>query len=200
MNSISIHNLTHTIEDRTILKNISLSIPKGQCVMITGHNGSGKSTLLKLIQEGHPDIDKAGKSVILHQNINDNLFCGLTILENFQLFCGKRSVNKIYSTIQQYLSRFKSKPSPYTTVSRLSGGERQRLALYMRLMMKSDILLLDEFTSALDPETTLLLMDEVIDLTKEQNMTVILVTHDLSLIKSRSGFMRVEIENGKLFH
>lgn len=178
MNCLTIKDFSYVIDDRMILKQVTLDVPEGACIVITGHNGSGKSTLLKLIHKGHPDIIKNGRSVMLHQNINDNLFCELTIFENFKLLgIDDKSV------VEELLGRFKSCPSRYTCVAKLSGGERQRLALYMRLLMRPDLLLLDEFSSALDTQTSRVLMQEMLTLTRQHKITTIIVTHDFDLIQ-----------------
>lgn len=192
MNGLTIKDLSYTIDDRIILSHVTMDIPKGACVVITGHNGSGKSTLLKLIHQGHPNITKNGRSVMLHQNINDNLFCALTVFENFKLL-GMDDKN----VVEELLNRFKSRPSLHTCVAQLSGGERQRLALYMRLLMHPDLLLLDEFTSALDTETSHILMQEVLALARQCNITTITVTHDFSLIQGIEC-LHFEMNGGRL--
>lgn len=192
MNGLTIKGLSYTIEDRIILRHVTMDIPKGACVVITGHNGSGKSTLLKFIHKGHPNIIKNGRSVMLHQNINDNLFCALTVFENFKLL-GMDDKN----VVEELLNRFKSRPSLHTCVAELSGGERQRLALYIRLFMSPDLLLLDEFTSALDTETSYILMQEMLALTRQRNITTITVTHDFNLIQGIEC-LHFEMDGGRL--
>lgn len=192
MSSLIIRDLFYTIDDRIILSHVAMDVPEGACVVITGHNGSGKSTLLKLIHQGHPDISKNGRSVMLHQNINDNLFCTLTVFENLKLLgIDDKTV------AEELLNRFKSRPSLHTCVAQLSGGERQRLALYMRLLMRPDLLLLDEFTSALDSATSRVLMQEVLDLTRQHNITTIIITHDFDLIQG-IGCLHFEMDSGQL--
>lgn len=191
--TLYITNLYHKIGERTILEGISARLTQGSCVMITGHNGSGKSTLLKLIHKGHANITKKGVSVMMHQHINDNLFGALTVEENFHLIGAYDE-----TWIQSMLGRFRSKPSPKTLVANLSGGERQRLALYMRVWMKPQFLLLDEFTSALDPQSSLELMEEVISLSCEHRVTTIIVTHDLDVLKNNTGYIHWEMEHGRL--
>lgn len=191
--TLSIYNLSYKIGERIILEHVSAKLPQGSCVMITGHNGSGKSTLLKLIHKGHPNIKKQGVSIMMHQNINDNLFGTLTIADNFHLVGANDT-----AWIHTMLNRFRSKPSVNTLVGSLSGGERQRLALYMRLWMKPQFLLLDEFTSALDPKSSSELMKEVITMSQDHNITTLIVTHDLDVLKNHSGYVHWEMEHGHL--
>lgn len=193
MNTLSIKHLSYTLGERKILDNVSTSVSQGSCVMITGHNGSGKSTLLKLIHKGHPKITKRGMSVMMHQNVNDNLFGSLTIAENFYLV-GARDT----AWTQSMLARFRSRPSPQTRVSDLSGGERQRLALYMRLHLMPQFLLLDEFTSALDPRSSTELMEEVMRISRQENMTIFIVTHDLDVLEDHTGYIHWDMEHGRL--
>lgn len=193
MITLRIQNLTYKMGERTILDHVSVDVPQGSCVMITGHNGSGKSTLLKLIHAGNPSIIKRGTSVMMHQNMNDNLFGSLTIAENFYLV-GARDTG----WLNRMLDRFRSRPTLNTCVGDLSGGERQRLALYMRLHMKPQFLLLDEFTSALDPKSSTELMEEVVDISRKENMTIFIVTHDLDVLHDHSGYIHWEMEHGRL--
>ena len=194
MNSLEIKDLSYVIDNRLILKHVTGTVAKAECVVITGHNGSGKSTLLKLIHEGRPGIIKQGKSVMMHQTINDNLFCGLTILENFNLF-GIHDKK----VMLELLGRFKSPLTLQTIVSNLSGGERQRLALYMRIFMRPDILLLDEFTSALDPVVSQDLMAETLTITQQRHITALIVTHDIDLIKEKGIlYTHWDMESGVL--
>ena len=189
---LTIKNLSYTIDDRIILSQVSIDVAQGSRIIITGHNGSGKSTLLKLIHKGHPHIIKNEHSVMLHQNINDNLFCDLTVLENFQLL-GIKNV----AIVEELLARFKSHPSLHTCVARLSGVEHQRLAFYMRLLMRPDLLLLDEFTSALDRKTSHVLMQEMLALTKQHGITAIIITHDTQLIEDPTC-KHFEMDSGRL--
>lgn len=192
MNCLEIKDLSYVIEGRTILSHVAMDVPEGACAVITGHNGSGKSTLLKLIHRGHPNIIKKGRSVMLHQNINDNLFCTLSIFENFKLL---GITDK--TVVEELLNRFKSRPSLHTCVAQLSGGERQRLALYLRLFMRPDLLLLDEFTSALDTATSRILMQEMLTLTRQHNIATIIITHDFDLIQGIEC-LHFEMDSGRL--
>lgn len=196
---IKIENLDFSYQNKKpVLKNINLNINKGEWVSILGHNGSGKSTLAKLLvglleakkgsikidnyQMNLENIDIIRKKIgIVFQN-PDNQFIGVTVrhdiafgLEN-QLMDSKRMEEKVleyatYVSMEKHLNQ-----APH----HLSGGQKQRVAIAGILAMDSDIIIFDEATSMLDPEGTNEIVKLIQKLNKEQQKTVITITHDLS--------------------
>ena len=187
---LSVHNLSktyHTLSGETkAINNISFDINKGDFICIVGPSGCGKSSILNIISNLDNDYDG---NVIIKDNINvsymfqnDTLFPWLTILDNALLglkiskILNKDSKEYVIHLLKKYnLYEFKDKYP-----SNLSGGMRQRVALIRTLATKPDILLLDEPFSALDYQTRLKVSDDVYRIIKEENKTVLMVTHDLS--------------------
>ncbi len=163
-------NVNKSYGSNQILKDINLSIKKGEVISIVGKSGCGKSTLLKClnglekINSGEiklngfnintiPLIELRKKVGIVFQDYN--LFDHLNILDNITIGLIKvKKVNKNYaiSSARKILKRFKLLDKQYNYPDELSGGERQRVAIIRTLLMKPEIIMLDEPTSALDAE------------------------------------------------
>ena len=167
-----------------VIEDLTLEINEGEIVAIVGPSGTGKSTILNLISglvdktSGNIKVD--GKIGYMFQH--DLLFDWTTVYKN--LFVGVNIKNKItdidkekaLKLLEKYdLLEFKS-----SLPSELSGGMRQRVALIRTLMVNPDILLLDEPFSALDSQTRIKISNDVYKTIKENNLTAILVTHDIS--------------------
>ena len=167
-----------------VIEDLTLEINEGEIVAIVGPSGTGKSTILNLISglvdktSGNIKVD--GKIGYMFQH--DLLFDWTTVYKN--LFVGLNIKNKItdidkekaLKLLEKYdLLEFKS-----SLPSELSGGMRQRVALIRTLMVNPDILLLDEPFSALDSQTRIKISNDVYKTIKENNLTAILVTHDIS--------------------
>ncbi len=177
----------NTPEGETLaVDNLSLSIKKGEFVAIVGPSGCGKSTILSviagLLKPTTGVVTVNTNSIIGYmlqkdylfewRNIFDNVCLGLEIQKKLT----EEEKNYAHKLLEQYgLSDFeKSYPS------QLSGGMRQRAALIRTLMLKPEILLLDEPFSALDYQTRLSVSDEIGTIIKKEKKTAILVTHDIS--------------------
>lgn len=184
------------------LKDINITIDKGDFVSIIGPSGCGKSTLLNIISgllkpssgkilfngESQSDHDRVG-----YMFQKDNLFEWLNLWDNVTLglkikkVLTKDNIEKVDKLLSQYgLSKFK-KSYP----SQLSGGMRQRAALIRTLALEPEILLLDEPFSALDYQTRLKVCDEIFQIIKQENKTAVMVTHDISEAISTSS--KIEI-------
>ncbi|MGL4790759.1 MAG: ABC transporter ATP-binding protein [Anaerotignaceae bacterium] len=177
----------HTKNGETeAIKDLSLSINKGEFVSIVGPSGCGKSTLLSLLVGL---LTPTTGEIILNSNEKigymlqkDYLFEWRSVLSNACLGLeieGSASKEKqmyVVGLLKKYgLGDFiDSKPS------QLSGGMRQRVALIRTLALNPDILLLDEPFSALDYQTRLYVSDEISEIIKNEGKTAILVTHDIS--------------------
>lgn len=200
-NIIKINNLKkayHTPSGEIqAIKNISLDVKKGSFVSIVGSSGCGKSTLLNIIA----GLDKkSGGSIIYEDGIRfgymlqeDALLDHLTVLDNALLglkllkINNKENTDYVISLIHKYgLSNFIDK-YPYE----LSGGMKQRVALIRTIATKPDVLLLDEAFSALDYQSRLFLSQDVYNLVKEENITVIMITHDIAEAISLSDIVYV---------
>lgn len=166
------------------LSNISFSVKEGEFVSIIGPSGCGKSTLLSIIAGLEPktegDIQIDGNtgymlqkdSLLEWRSIYDNVLFGLEIGHK------KTKENEAYvlELLKKYgLYEFKDK---YPT--QLSGGMRQRAALIRTLAIKPNILLLDEAFSALDYQTRIMVTNDIFQILKNENITAVIVTHDIS--------------------
>jgi energy-coupling factor transport system ATP-binding protein len=197
------------------LKDVSFAIPKGKWTSIVGHNGSGKSTLAKLMvgieqaNEGNITynnqvIDNANLQVlrksigIVFQN-PENQFVGSTVefdvafgLENHAVPYDEMHdiVPKALSDVQM-LDRANKEPQS------LSGGQKQRVAIAGVLALNTEVIILDEATSMLDPYGRSALMNLVRKLNHEKEVTIISITHDLSEAAEADNL--IVLDKGEIF-
>ena len=171
------------------IDSVSLSIPNDTIIAIVGPSGCGKSTLLNIIS----NIDKEyiGNKDIKTNNIsymfqNDCLLPWLNVYQNATL--SKIFNNNIdYKYIDELLIKYGLYEYKDKYINSLSGGLKQRLALIRALATKPDILILDEPFSALDFQTRLKLEEDVKSITTNNNITTIMVTHDINEAISMSS-------------
>jgi len=171
------------------LNNINFSIENGDFVSIVGPSGCGKTTILSLISGLLKPT--SGKININHKQENkfvgymfqkDNLLEWRTIRGNIYLGLElqKRKTKENIAYADNLLKKYNLWDFKDKYPHQLSGGMRQRVALIRTLALKPSILLLDEAFSALDYQTRLNVCDDVYDIIKKENLTTILVTHDIS--------------------
>lgn len=166
------------------LSNITFNVQEGEFVSIIGPSGCGKSTLLSIIagleQKTSGDIQINGglgymlqkDSLLEWRTIYDNIIFGLEINHKKT----KENENYVEELLRKYgLYEFKEKYP-----NQLSGGMRQRAALIRTLAIKPKILLLDEAFSALDYQTRIMVTNDIFQILKNENITAIIVTHDIS--------------------
>ena len=168
-----------------VLSNISFTLFQGEILSLLGPSGSGKSTILniltKLLEPTSGNVTINGTVGYMFQkdhllewrSIMDNITLGLEIMHKKN---DKKSMERIERLLKTYgLWDFRN-----MYPKELSGGMRQRVALIRTLSVDPDILLLDEPFSALDYQTRLMVNDDVYKIIKNENKSVILVTHDIS--------------------
>lgn len=166
------------------LSNVNFSVEEGEFVSIIGPSGCGKSTLLSIIAglepktsgeimiEGNTGYMLQKDSLLEWRSILDNVTFGLEISHKKT----KENIEYAVALLKKYgLYDFKDK---YPT--QLSGGMRQRAALIRTLAIKPKILLLDEAFSALDYQTRIMVTNDIFQILKNENITAVIVTHDIS--------------------
>ena len=213
---LHIKNLSKRYGDTNVLKNINISVKKGEVVVIIGPSGCGKSTLLRCLN-GLEEIQE-GEVLLDDQVVNPNkknlsknrekigmvfqsydLFPHLTILQNVTLApikVKKRNRREVEKEAFELLERvgLRSKKDDYPR--QLSGGQKQRVAIVRALIMHPEVLLLDEITAALDPEMVREVLDVVLDLAKE-GRTMVIVTHEMQFAKAVADRV-IFLEGGKI--
>ncbi len=199
MRLLSIQNLSLKVpsKEEPILSDISLEIFPGDFIVLLGSNGSGKSSLIKMINGlskptvgeisfkgvslvNLPIDERAKEIVTLTQDLNLTTFSHLSVLENCLIAAcrnqkTKPSREKIAQTLQAYNLRDKLDEP----VHALSGGERQTLGFAMSVWCLPPLLLLDEHTSALDPQRARSLMQLTHEVISNNQLTAIMTTHNL---------------------
>ena len=173
---------------------ISFSIKKSEVLCVLGPSGAGKSTLLRIIAgletidsgtlELDSSISQPGKIIYVPQDYT--LWPHLTVLANLVLApreVKKRRADYLHDEAKNLLDRFGLGSYGRSYPHELSGGQKQRVALLRALMMEPAVLLLDEVTSALDPELTKSVLDMIRHLAKE-GYTMVVITHHVSLAQT----------------
>ena len=182
-----------------VLKDISLTVEKGEVLGIIGPSGSGKSTLLRcatnLETPDDGEIHYEGTFGLVFQNFN--LFPHYSVMKNITdapIKVQKRKKEEVYAEARELLKKMgladKENAYPY----QLSGGQQQRVSIARALAMKPDILFFDEPTSALDPELTGEILKVIKDLAAEK-MTMVIVTHEMNFAKNVSDHV-IFMDNG----
>jgi len=198
MNPIEIKNLNFSYDQtQDVVKDVSFVVKKGSYTTLIGHNGSGKSTIAKLIigllekEKGSILIDGEELSLetiegirrkigIVFQN-PDNQFIGATVRDDIAFGLENHQVapSDMDDIIETYAKEVGMSEYLDHEPTRLSGGQKQRVAIAGILSMKPEILILDEATSMLDPEGKEDINNLVKQLHKENNMTILSITHDV---------------------
>jgi polar amino acid transport system ATP-binding protein len=199
---VQIESVTKRFGDLTVLRGIDLAVDLHQVVCLIGASGSGKSTLLRcinllerveegtivvdgqVITNGDVDVNSLRRKIgIVFQAFN--LFPHMTVLDNITLAprkCRRQSKSNAEREARELLSRIGLADKADEFPDRLSGGQQQRVAIARALAMNPSLMLLDEITSALDPQ----LVSEVLSLVRElaiTGMTMIIATHEMSFAR-----------------
>jgi len=195
---VSIKDLHKSFGDLEVLKGVSMDVMKGDCVCIIGPSGSGKSTLIRCVNALN-DIQK-GSILVEGQEVNDpnldklelrkkvgmvfqqyNLFPHKTALENIMmapLTVLKQDKDEVADYASKLIKKVRLEGKENSYPGELSGGQQQRVAIARSLAMTPDVMLFDEVTAALDPETVKEVLVTIQELA-EEGMTCILVTHEM---------------------
>lgn len=212
MNVLKMENIKKSFGENNVLKDISLSVNKGEVVSIIGSSGSGKSTLLRcatfLEKIDSGTISYMGENAVTVQNgktvyskqlkkfknyfglvfQNFNLFPHYSVLKNVTdapVCVQKRNKNEVKREALELLKKMGLEDKAQSYPCQLSGGQQQRLSIVRALAMNPEIIFFDEPTSALDPELT----GEVLKVIKqlaEEKMTMVIVTHEMEFARAVS--------------
>lgn len=202
MDVINIKQLNKWYDAYHALRDINLTIKKGERIVICGPSGSGKSTLIRCINQ--LEKHQSGSLVVFGDEVKDssnglielrkqvgmcfqsfNLFPHLTVLENCvlpQTSNLKVDEHQAIETALELLDKVKIQEQANKYPDQLSGGQQQRVAIARALCMRPEVMLFDEPTSALDPEMISEVLDVMTDLAQE-GMTMICVTHEMGFAR-----------------
>ena len=201
--------------DVVALKGINLTIESGEIYGIIGLSGAGKSTLIRCINmlerptKGSVIIDGEDMTSLDAKALRDarknigmifqhfNLLSSATVYDNvaFPLRLSNTPESEIKERVEPLLELVNLKDKAHQYPSQLSGGQKQRVGIARALASNPKILLSDEATSAIDPQTTKAILSLILDINKKLGITVVVITHEMQVIKDICDKVAV-IENG----
>lgn len=213
---LKIEHLTKKFEGNMILDDVSLTVHRGEVIVVVGPSGCGKSTMLRCInalepiQGGTIEIDgqqisqKSKNLTELRQKVgmvfqSYELFPHLTVLNNILLAptkVQKREKEEVKKEAMELLDRVGLKEKADSFPRQLSGGQKQRVAIVRALCMHPEILLFDEVSAALDPEMVREVLDVMLQLA-QQGKTMIIVTHEMQFARAIADRV-IFLEGGKI--
>lgn len=214
---IRIENVSKSFDNLQILKGVSLNIEKGEIFGIAGRSGVGKSTLLRCVngleQYNSGSIKVDGAEVgslspeelrLFRKNVgmvfqNFSLVTRASVYENiaFAMKIWNCDKNRIDRRVKELLEVVGIPEKINARARDLSGGQKQRVALARALAMNPSVLLCDEATSALDPKSTIDILSLLDEINKNFNITIVMVTHEMEVIKTLCDSMAV-MANGNV--
>ena len=214
---IRIENVSKSFDNLQILKGVSLNIEKGEIFGIAGRSGVGKSTLLRCVngleQYNSGSIKVDGAEVgslspeelrLFRKNVgmvfqNFSLVTRASVYENiaFAMKIWNCDKNRIDRRVKELLEVVGIPEKINARARDLSGGQKQRVALARALAMNPIALLCDEATSALDPKSTIDILSLLDEINKNFNITIVMVTHEMEVIKTLCDSMAV-MANGNV--
>ncbi|QLK85572.1 methionine ABC transporter ATP-binding protein [Staphylococcus sp. 17KM0847] len=218
---IELKNIVKKYESKsktvTAVDHVNLEIGKGTIYGIIGFSGAGKSTLVRLFN--YLETPTSGDVIIGGDNIGTldkqalrqkrqkvsmifqhfNLLWSRTVLDNIKFPLEIAGVSKAEAThkAEELVKRVGLAGREHAYPSELSGGQKQRVGIARALANDPEVLLCDEATSALDPQTTDEILDLLLQLKKEQNLTIIIITHEMHVIRRVCDEVAV-MENGRV--
>ena len=203
MHHLEIKDLAAAYGSLSVLKGVNLQLAKGEVVALIGPSGSGKSTILRVLMGlTHP----TGGSVLIDGQTIDyaraasirtardrmaivfqqyNLFQNMDVLRNVTIAPVKikrRPAREVEAEAERLLAKVGLADKHRSYPDELSGGQQQRVAIARALALKPEILLLDEVTSALDPELVNEVLDTIRGLARE-GMTMLIVSHEMAFVR-----------------
>ena len=221
MSLIQLTNVKKTFNGKNgniqAVNDVSLNVEKGDIYGIVGYSGAGKSTLVRLLNG--LELPTSGEVIVNDQDITKlknkelrtfrkkigmifqhfNLLWSRTVLENIQLPLELAGVpkSKRKERAEELLRLVGLEGRGQAYPSQLSGGQKQRVGIARALANDPEILLCDEATSALDPQTTEEVLDLLLAINKKLNLTIVLITHEMNVIRKICNKVAV-MELGKV--
>lgn len=214
---IKISNLNKYYGNTQILSDVNIHMQKGEIFGIIGHSGAGKSTLLRCINRLETYED--GSILVEDKEVKDlsenelrflrkdlgMIFQHFSLLERKTVFenvalpleCFKYPKEEINKRVDELLKLVGIDDKKNQKPRNLSGGQKQRVAIARALALNPKVLLCDEATSALDPNTTKSILNLLQDINKKLNITIIMVTHQMEVIKQICSRVAI-MEGGKV--
>lgn len=210
---IDCQNITKSYQKLQVLNGVNFQVKQGQLLSILGASGAGKSTLLNII--GTLDRADSGNIYLFGQNVTEksssslneirnkdigfifqfhHLLPEFTALENASMpgYIAKRNTKEVHANAKELLCRLGLEERMHHKPGELSGGEQQRVALARALINKPKLLLADEPTGNLDHSNAEQIIQLILELKADYNMTAIIVTHDKEIANKtdQSFFMK----------
>jgi putative glutamine transport system ATP-binding protein len=216
MAMIKLENINKNFGDLHVLKNVNLEVKEGEKLVIIGPSGSGKSTTVRCMN--FLEVPTSGRVLIDGQEMTEknqrkivrekismvfqqfNLYPHLTVLRNLTLAPTKlhgMSEQEAEELAYHYLDVVGLRDKAHVYPPALSGGQQQRIAIARALCCKTPIILFDEPTSALDPETIQEVLDVMVRLAHEDNITMVVVTHEMGFARQVADRI-VFMEDGRI--
>lgn len=214
---IEIVNLEKSFHTRKVLDNVNLKIDTGMIYGLVGQSGAGKSTLLRCIN----GLEKYNKGSILVDGIKVeelnryemrnfrkdmgmifqqfSLIDRKTVYKNiaFPLECWGYKKDDIHNRVKELVEMVGLEDKIYAYPTELSGGQKQRVAIARALALKPKYILSDESTSALDPNTTKSILSLIKQISRDMNITVVVVTHEMDVVQGICDELSI-LEQGKI--
>ena len=200
---LEIRHLSKSFGSHEVLRDIDFTVKKGDVTSIIGASGSGKSTLLRCINL--LETPTSGEILYRGQNVTGpkvnapqyrshvgmvfqsfNLFNNMTVLENCmvgQIKVLKKDKETARKRAMEYLEKVGMAPYIQAKPRQISGGQKQRVAIARALANNPEVLLSDESTSALDPQTTKSILHLLKDLNQKLGITIVVITHEMQVVK-----------------
>lgn len=209
---LEIKNLKKSFKKKEVLRGVTFSVNPGEIVCLLGNNGAGKTTLinciLKMIKPDSGIIELDGKNIFDYKNrayfsqvgalleTSSNIYDYLTGMQNIEYFAGLMDLDtSSLKKADRYIDEFKLRSAIHNPAGDYSRGMQQKLALIIALMASPKLLLLDEPTLGLDIESKLSVIDILNNVVKEEQMSVILTTHQMEVVQKLNSRILI-LKNG----
>lgn len=209
---LEIKNLKKSFKKKEVLRGVTFSVNPGEIVCLLGNNGAGKTTLinciLKMIKPDSGIIELDGKNIFNYKNrayfsqvgalleTSSNIYDYLTGMQNIEYFAGLMNLDtSSLKKADRFIDEFKLRSAIHNPAGDYSRGMQQKLALIIALMASPKLLLLDEPTLGLDIESKLSVIDILNNVVKEEQMSVILTTHQMEVVQKLNSRILI-LKNG----